>query len=93
MESKIKINVDVILFIIFLMLKLDGIIDWKWFWVFSPFWIVWIIQICIFIVATTAKAIEKFEYEYCTPRSSVSGSPLVWDAKTNTMYGPHSREE
>lgn len=28
-----------IIFLIFLTLKLTNIIDWSWIWVFSPFWI------------------------------------------------------
>ncbi len=27
------------LFLIFLTLKLCGVIDWSWWWVFAPFWI------------------------------------------------------
>lgn len=83
MESKIRINVDMMCFIIFLMLKLDGIIDWKWIWIFSPFWITWIVQIIIAIVVS----IPKIEFNR-KGRYVASGAPLVWDAKTNTMYGP-----
>lgn len=28
-----------ILFVVFLVLKLTGNIDWSWWWVFAPFWI------------------------------------------------------
>ncbi len=27
------------LFLIFLTLKLVGVIDWSWWWVFAPFWV------------------------------------------------------
>lgn len=87
MENKIKINVDVMLFIIFLMLKLDGIIDWKWIWIFSPFWIMWIAQIAIAIIVS----IPKIDFNY-KGRYVESGAPLIWDAKTNTMYGPNMEE-
>lgn len=88
MENKtIKINVDIMLFIIFLVLKLDGIIDWQWFWVFSPFWIVWIAQICIAIVCMIGNIMSKSKYKHIE-----SGAPLVWDAKTGTMYGPNMEE-
>ena len=85
-NKKYTIGIDVVLFIIFLILKLDGIIDWKWIWIFSPFWIVWIIQLCIAVVA----AIVHRERKYKPP--VVSGDPLVWDAKTNTLYGPWDTE-
>ena len=82
MEGKIRINVDIMAFIILLVLKLDGIIDWKWFWVFSPFWIVWTAQIAIAIIALISKVKLNHTSKYA------SGHRLVWDAKTNTMYGP-----
>lgn len=28
-----------VLFVVFLVLKLTGNIDWSWWWVFSPLWI------------------------------------------------------
>lgn len=87
MENKIRINVDIMAFIILLVLKLDGIINWKWIWVFSPFWIVWSIQIAIAIIALLSKIELNHTSKYA------SGKPLVWDAKTNTMYGPHNKEE
>lgn len=33
------IGLDVILFVVFLILKLTGHIDWSWWWVTSPLWI------------------------------------------------------
>lgn len=33
------IGLDVILFVVFLILKLTGSIDWSWWWVTSPLWI------------------------------------------------------
>ncbi len=29
----------VLLFIVFLILKLTGVIDWRWIWVLSPIWL------------------------------------------------------
>lgn len=34
-----SIGLDVLLFIVFLVLKLVGVIDWSWWWVTSPLWI------------------------------------------------------
>ena len=40
MESKSGgIGLDVILFVVFLVLKLTHVIDWSWWWVTSPLWI------------------------------------------------------
>lgn len=33
------IGLDIILFVVFLILKLTGNIDWSWWWVTSPLWI------------------------------------------------------
>lgn len=87
MKKQFKVTLDVMFFIIFLILKLDGIINWKWIWVFSPFWIVWIVEICIDIVMWIA----SWELKHKSPYAI--GDPLVWDAKTNTLYGPWSAEE
>ncbi len=86
MEGKIRINVDIMAFIILLVLKLDGVINWKWIWIFSPFWIVWSIQIAIAIIVLLSKIELNHTSKYAP------GKPLVWDAKTNTMYGPNMEE-
>lgn len=90
-KTKITLQIDIILFIIFLILKLDGIIDWKWIWVFSPFWIIWCIQGCLWVVAVIRNIIAVWQPKnlYRAP----SGDPLVWDAKTSTLYGPWGSEE
>lgn len=36
--------------LIFIVLKLVGVIDWSWVWVLSPIWISWIIFAVIFII-------------------------------------------
>ena len=38
-----------VLTIVFIVLKLVGVINWSWIWVFSPLWINWIIGIIIVI--------------------------------------------
>ena len=32
-------GLDTILFVVFLVLKLTGVIDWSWWWVTAPLWI------------------------------------------------------
>lgn len=91
-DNKVKITftIDIMLFIIFLMLKLDGIINWKWIWVFSPFWIMWTIEVCIAMFVVLKDFKPKFRsYKPVRP----CGPSLVWDAKTNTMYGPFEKNE
>ncbi len=39
-----------LLAILFIGLKLGNVIDWSWWWVFSPLWISWLIIIFAFIV-------------------------------------------
>jgi hypothetical protein len=38
-ETSGGISLNMILFLIFLVLKLTGHIDWSWWWVTSPLWI------------------------------------------------------
>lgn len=38
-----------ILFIVFLVLKLTGHIDWSWWWVFAPLWVMPLLAIIVFI--------------------------------------------
>ena len=40
-----------ILFIVFLVLKLTGNIDWSWWWVTSPIWIPFLVLISLLVVA------------------------------------------
>ena len=39
-----------VLTIVFIVLKLVGVIDWPWIWVLSPIWISFIIAIIVFII-------------------------------------------
>lgn len=39
MKQSTGISSTTILFLIFLVLKLCGVIAWSWWWVFAPFWI------------------------------------------------------
>ena len=44
------IRLPMLLFIIFMILKLCKVIDWSWWWITSPLWIVFIIIIIFSIV-------------------------------------------
>jgi hypothetical protein len=49
-ETNGSISLNMILFLIFLVLKLTGHIDWSWWWVTSPLWIGALLFIIIVIV-------------------------------------------
>ena len=64
MSDKNKITVsggtfNLILFLVFLILKLTGTIDWSWWWITAPLWIpvglvlLWIITIFIITLCLT----------------------------------------
>lgn len=45
------VSLEVTLFIVFLVLKLVGVIDWSWWWVTAPLWIPAALLIAISIIA------------------------------------------
>lgn len=47
-------NVPLLLFVVFLILRLTGCIDWSWWWVTSPLWIPVIV---VLVVALGAAAV------------------------------------
>lgn len=49
MESK-GVGLDIVLTIVFLVLKLCEVITWSWWWVFSPIWITWGFIILVIII-------------------------------------------
>ena len=57
------VNIASILFLIFLVLKLTNLIDWSWWWVFSPIWIsfgaIVFFGFGYFIVSSIIKKINK----------------------------------
>ena len=55
------IGIGMVLFIVFLILKLTGTINWSWWWVTSPLWIPLALGgIIIGIIGVIAIIIEKF---------------------------------
>lgn len=53
------IGLDVILFLVFLILKLTGHIDWSWWWVTSPLWIPIAIVICFLVIVAMVLGLSK----------------------------------
>ncbi len=48
-----------VLTLIFIVLKLMGIIDWLWIWVLSPVWIVGLFFIIVFAIILIVGRIKK----------------------------------
>ena len=44
------VGIGMVLFIVFLVLKLTGTIDWSWWWVTSPLWIPLVLTVAILSV-------------------------------------------
>ena len=57
-NSGTGLSLSAVLFIVFLVLKLTGNIDWSWWWVTSPLWIPFAIGLSlvgvVFLVIVTA---------------------------------------
>lgn len=46
-----KIGFPGILFVVFLILKLTGVIGWSWWWVTAPIWVpfaLWLVIFCLY---------------------------------------------
>jgi hypothetical protein len=49
-KSSSGISTTMVLFLIFLTLKLTGNIDWSWWWVTSPLWIPILLVVAILVI-------------------------------------------
>ena len=60
-ENKMKIGFCSLLTIVFIVLKLCGIIAWPWVWVLAPLWITVLVGIvAIVIITIVALIVDKF---------------------------------
>lgn len=50
MNVTIDFSLPVILFVVFLVLKLTHLIDWSWIWVFAPLWIGFIVFVLMILI-------------------------------------------
>ena len=48
-NTHVGLDVSTVLLIVFIVLKLVGVIHWSWIWVLSPLWISWIFIFIIYI--------------------------------------------
>lgn len=58
-KKKSSLGIVSILTIIFVILKLCGVIDWSWLWVLCPIWITLLITAIAFAVILIAGRIKK----------------------------------
>jgi membrane protein YdbS with pleckstrin-like domain len=59
-KSSGSIGIPTVLFIVFLVLKLVGVISWSWWWVTAPLWIPFALAvILVFIIGTARMIIRK----------------------------------
>lgn len=50
-----------LLAIVFIVLKLCGVISWSWLWVLSPIWISWILLLIVLMIVGIAMLITKLK--------------------------------
>lgn len=53
-----QIGLPGILFIVFLVLKLTGVVAWSWLWVTSPLWIGAALFVVLVVLAVIAEVVE-----------------------------------
>ena len=50
MRERNGLTIDDVLLVVFIILKLCGVINWSWWWVLSPIWINLIIAIFVGLI-------------------------------------------
>lgn len=45
------VGIGTVVLVVFIILKLCGVINWSWFWVLSPLWIGLILTVILVIIA------------------------------------------
>lgn len=93
-KENVTIPTIYVIAVIFIAMKLDGIIDWKWIYVIFPIWGSWITTIIATVIAYLIDVITDFCATQSYKRATTFGKRLVWDSKANEMYGgPESEGE
>lgn len=57
--KSVSLKLDMILFLIFLVLKLTDLIDWSWWWVTSPLWLPLLFLVVLAIVTIVGESIRS----------------------------------
>jgi hypothetical protein len=55
----IKISLTIVLFVVFVILKLTHTIAWSWLWVTAPLWGTFALAIVVFVVAFLLLAVAE----------------------------------
>lgn len=55
MTVKVNLGIQLLLTVIFAILKVLGIINWSWLWVFAPLWVTIVAAFAIFIIVLAIK--------------------------------------
>jgi hypothetical protein len=58
-QTRGSLGLSSLMFLIFLVLKLTGHIDWSWWWVTSPLWIVWAVVVVAIVVGAGIHAVAE----------------------------------
>jgi hypothetical protein len=58
-SSSAGLGLPSVLLVVFVVLKLIGIIDWSWLWVLSPFWI----ELILVVIIATYFYVDKTHFE------------------------------
>jgi hypothetical protein len=53
--SRGGVSIGTVVLIVFIILKLCGVINWPWIWVLSPLWIGLILTVILIIIAVIIK--------------------------------------
>ena len=93
MNNKTKqggLGIVSVLTIVFIVLKLLGVIQWSWIWVLSPIWISAVIVVAVFSVILIGGRIKKGKWE----RPAQSRTPLhapVFVTESRCFFVPERR--
>lgn len=56
--KKTDVSIPMVIFLIFVVLRLTGNIDWSWWWVFSPIWGTFAIRMIVTVILTIVKTLR-----------------------------------
>lgn len=59
MGEKIGMGFSGVLTLIFITLKLLGVIDWSWWWVLSPMWISWAVVLIVLVAVLAGSFLSE----------------------------------
>lgn len=82
-----------LLYLLMLILKLDGKGDISWFMIFSPILIDLSAEVIVKVVGSIYDFVTNITESINRNHERYAGQKLYWDAKTNTLYGPYDMEE